>query len=200
MIKIKKEKMHRVKLISREISKNLISSFEKIDDSQIEKAIDEILKAGKIFVLGVGHSGLIGKILAMKLAHLGFSSHVVGDVTTPPLREGDLLIAISQSGETSIILTLVEKVKKLKGRILAVTSSPNSTLTKIAQISLIVPAKIEKVNFPVFALLGDEEHKNTSGALFGMNLFALFYGLVCELAERTGQSPKEIDSRHANIE
>jgi len=101
----------------------------------------------------------------MKLAHLGFSSYVIGDVTTPSLKEGDLLIAISQSGKTSTILTLVKKAKKLGG-----------------------------------SLLGDEEHKNTSGALFGMNIFALFYGLICELAARTGQSPQEIDSRHANIE
>ncbi len=192
--------MHPVKLISREIAKNLVSSFEKIDDNQIEKAVDEILKAKKIFVLGVGHSGLIGKILAMKLAHLGFSSYVVGYVTTPPLSESDLLIAISQSGETSTVVTLAQKAKKLKGRILAITSHPNSTLSEIAQISLIVPAKIEQINFPIFALLGDEEHKNTSGALFGINLFALFYGLICELAKRTGQSPKEIDLRHANIE
>jgi len=192
--------MHRAKAIAEEISRNLVYSLQKIDEQQIEKLIQEILRANKIFVLGIGHSGLIGKILAMKLAHLGFSSYVIGDVTTPSLKEGDLLIAISQSGKTSTILTLVKKAKKLGGRIAAVTSSSESPLAKFSDISVLIPARIEDIEFPVFSLLGDEEHKNTSGALFGMNIFALFYGLICELAARTGQSPQEIDSRHANIE
>jgi 6-phospho-3-hexuloisomerase len=192
--------MHRVKAVSREISRNMVRSLGEIDENRIEKVIDEILKAGKIFVLGVGHSGLIGKVLAMKLAHLGFSSHVVGEVTTPPLKRGDLLVAISQSGETSSVIALVRKVKNLGGRIVAVTSSPQSSLIELAHVSLVVPAKIEGIEFPVLSLLGDREHKNMSGALFGMNLFALFYGLVCELAAKTGQSPQKIDSRHANIE
>jgi len=192
--------MHRVKAISQEISKNMVHVLEGIDEIQIEKVIDEILKAKKIFVLGVGHSGLIGKVLAMKLAHLGFSSYVVGDVTTPSLKRGDLLLAISQSGETSTILTLVRKAKSLGGKVIAVTSSSQSTLSEHADLSLGVAARIEGIEFPVLSLLGDEEYKNMSGALFGMNIFALFYGLVCELVARTGQSPPNIDSRHANIE
>ena len=59
---------------------------------------------------------------------------------------------------------------------------------------------MEEVEFPVLSLLGDEKHRNMSGALFGMNLFVLFYGIVCELAVRTDQSPQKIDSRHANLE
>jgi len=192
--------MHRVKAISQEISKNMVHVLEEIDEIQIEKVIDEILKAKKIFVLGVGHSELIGKVLAMKLAHLGFSSYVVGDVTTPSLKRGDLLLAISQSGETSTILALVRKAKSLGGKVVAVTSSSQSTLSELADISLGVAARIEGIEFPVLSLLGDKEHKNMSGALFGMNIFILFYGLVCELVARTGQSPQKIDSRHANIE
>ena len=192
--------MLRVKDISKEVSQNVLRSLEKVDEERIEKVIDEILKVDKIFTLGIGQSGLIGKILAMKLAHLGFSSYVVGDVTTPSLEKNDLLIAISQSGETSTILTLVKKAKSAGGKVIAITSSPESTLSKIADISLVVPAKVEEVEFPVLSLLGDEKHKNMSGALFGMNLFVLFYGIICELAVRTDQSPQKIDSRHANLE
>lgn len=192
--------MHRVKDIAKEMSENMVYALERVSEDQIEKVLDAILKTSKIFVVGVGHSGLIGKILAMKLAHLGFSCWVVGDVTTPPLKEKDVLIAISQSGETSTILTLVKKAKSFGGKIIAVTSSPKSTLTRLADICLVIPAKVEKLEFPVLSFLGEEEHKNTSGALFGLNMFVLFYGLVCELAARTNQSPHQIDLRHANIE
>ena len=192
--------MHRVKRISREISANMMRCIEGIDEKKIDRVLDEILHAKRIFVLGMGHSGLIGRVLAMKLAHLGFSSHVVGDVTTPSLKEGDLLVVVSQSGETSTILTLARKARGLRGKVVGITCSPGSSLDELANASLIVAAKDEEGEFPVFSLLGDEKHKNTSGALFGMNIFALFYGIVCELAARRGQSPKRIDSRQANIE
>lgn len=192
--------MHKVKTISQEISTNMVRCLGEIDEKKIERVLDEILGAKRIFVLGMGHSGLIGKIFAMKLAHLGFSSHVVGDVTTPSLKRGDLLVAVSQSGETSTILILAKKAKSLGGKVVGVTSFAASTLGDLADTSLVVAARTEEGEFPVFSLLGDEEHKNMSGALFGINIFALFYGLVCELAARTGQSPERIDSRHANIE
>ena len=136
----------------------------------------------------------------MKLTQLGFSCHVVGDVTTPSLQRDDLLVVISQSGETSSLMTLVNKAKNLGGRVLAVTSSADSTLGNLADMSLVVPDRSKVVEFPVLSLLGDKKHKNMSSALFAMNIFALFYGLVCELAARLSQSPQEIDSRHANIE
>ncbi len=192
--------MQRAKAIFEEITKNMIYSLREIDEVQIEKIVDSILTSKKIFVLGKGQSGLMGKILAMKLAHLGFISHVVGDVTAPPLEKDDLLVAISQSGETSSIVTLVKKAKDLGGRIIGITSYPDSTLGQLAHIVLKIPGKMKKVEFPVFSLLGDEKHKNMSGALFAANVFAVFYGIVCELVAKTGQSPQEIDSRHANLE
>lgn len=192
--------MQKVKAISREIVENIGSSFERIDTSKINSALDAILASDKVLILGKGQSGLMGKVLAMKLAHLGFSSHVVGEVTTPPLKKGDLLVAISQSGETSGILNLVEKAKNVGGRIMGVTSYSDSTLSRLADVNLLIPGKIEDVQFPVLSILGDEKHKNMSGALFAVNTFVLFYGIICELAARTGQSPAEIDSRHANLE
>ena len=119
--------MSRVKDISKEVSQNVLHSLAEVNEDKIEKIIDGILKVDKIFTLGIGQSGLIGKILAMKLANLGFSSYVVGDVTTPSLGKNDLLIAISQSGETSTILTLVKKAKSAGGKVIAITSSPEST-------------------------------------------------------------------------
>jgi len=192
--------MHRVKVVSEEFAKNLVYSLKGVDENQVDKVIDKVIKAKKVFILGTGHSGLIGKILAMKLTQLGFFSYVVGEVTTPAMMKGDLLISISQSGETSTILTLTKKAKALGGEVVAVTSSYESSLSKFADIVLVVPAKVEDVNFPILSLLGDEKHKNMSGALFGMNVFALFYGLICELVVRTNQSPERIDSRHANLQ
>jgi len=192
--------MGKVKKVAKEILQNASWSIEQLKEKDIKGMVDILLKAKKIFLLGVGHSGLIGKIFAMKLVHLGFDSYVVGDVTTPALNFEDVMVAISQSGETSTILTLCRKAKKLGGKIIAITSSPKSTLSKLADHTVLIRAKSKNIDFVNFSLLGDEEHKNMSGALFGLNIYLFFYGLVCELAKIAGQTPKEIDSRHANIE
>ena len=192
--------MEKVKKVTKEMLQNATWSTEQLNEKDIEGMVDTLLKAKKIFVLGVGHSGLIGKVFAMKLAHLGFNSYVVGDVTTPGLKEGDVMVAISQSGETSTILTLCRKAKELGGKIIAITSSPKSTLSKLANHTVLIRAKSKNIDFANFSLLGDEAHKNMSGALFGLNIYLFFYGLICELADVTGQTPRQIDSRHANIE
>jgi len=124
----------------------------------------------------------------------------VGDVTTPALNSGDVMVAISQSGETPTIITLCQKAKKLGGKIMAITSSPKSILSKLADYTVVIRAKSKDIDFANFSSLGDEEHKNMSGALFGLNIYLFFYGLICKLAKIRGQTPQQIDARHANVE
>ncbi len=192
--------MEKVKKVVKEMLHNATWSVEQLNEEDMKGIIDIFPKAKKIFVLGVGHSGLIGKVFAMKLAHLGFNSYVVGDVTTPALNSGDVMVAISQSGETPTIITLCQKAKKLGGKIIAITSSPKSTLSKLADHSVFIRAKSKDIDFANFSSLGDGEHKNMSGALFGLNIYLFFYGLICKLAKIAGQTPQQIDARHANIE
>jgi len=192
--------MQNIKKVAKEMCDNAIFVFENLDKGKIEETLNTILNAQKIFVLGAGQSGLVGKILAMKLSHLGFSSFAVGEVITPPFGEKDILIAISRSGKTSSVVNLAQKAKSLGGKVVAITSSPSSTLAKLSDICVLLPAKSEKSKFKILALIGDEKYKNLSGALFGFNLFILSYGVVCELIKRTGQSSSQIDLRHANLE
>jgi len=192
--------MEKIKKVAKEMLQNATWGIEQLNEKDIEEMVDILLKAKKIFVLGIGHSGLIGKIFAMKLAHLGFNCYVVGDAMTPALSSGDAVVAISQSGKTSTIVTLCQKTKKLGGKIIAITTSPESTLSKLADCTVFIGAKSRNIDFTNFSLLGDETHSNISGALFGLNIYLFFYGLICKLIGSTGQTPKQIDSRHANIE
>ncbi len=188
-----KKTMEEMALNAIEISKNLSGKDARIME-------DLLLKAGKIYTMGVGHSGLMGKIFAMKLMHLGLASYVVGDVTTPGLREGDIVVAISQSGETTSVVALSKKAKKLGGKVIAITAGPQSSLGRMADHIVKIEAKAPGKKFPALSALGDEEHANLSGALFGINTFLFFYGLICDLVVRTKQNPSEIDSCHANLE
>lgn len=192
--------MERIRKVMEEMASNAIEISKSLSDKNTEIVEGLLLNAGKIHSIGVGHSGLIGKVFAMKLMQLGFASYVVGDVTTPGLREGDVVVAISQSGETTSVVALSKKAKKLGAKVIAITAFAQSSLGGIADHTVKIEAKAPNKKFPTLSALGDEEHANLSGALFGVNVFLFFYGLICDLVVRTKQTPSEIDSRHANVE
>ena len=75
---------------------------------------------------GAGRSLLMLKALAMRTIHIGLKVHVVGDVVTPALKNGDLLFLASASGETASLVNVATKAKQLGGTIVALlTISPS---------------------------------------------------------------------------
>ncbi len=63
------------------------------EEENFEKLAAALDSAPQIFVTAAGRSLLMVKAFAMRLMHLGYPVHVTGDVTTPALRKGDLLLA-----------------------------------------------------------------------------------------------------------
>jgi 6-phospho-3-hexuloisomerase len=183
-----------------EFSKNAEGVFDAVDEQELEEVIEAILGAKKIYVLGIGHSGFLGRIFAMKLNHVGLRAYSVFDEINPPFDRDDLFIAISQSGETRTITTLAEKAKKLGGRVLGVTSARKSTLSSLADAQLTIEKVDEHVSFEALGRIGDLQNQNFLGALFGFNIFILFYAVIIMLAERLGESADTINARHANLQ
>lgn len=103
---------------------------------------------GKTIVSGMGKSGHIGSKIAATLAstgtpaffvHPGEASH--GDLGM--LSVEDVVIAISNSGETAEILTIVPVIKRLGIKLIAMTGNPSSTLAKLADAHLCVKVEHE---------------------------------------------------------
>jgi len=121
---------------------------ERLDDS-FTKACDLILSCkGRIVVTGMGKSGHIGNKIAATLAstgtpaffmHSGEASH--GDLGM--ITSDDLVIALSNSGETSEITLLLPLLKRLGIPLLALTGKPASTLARSADIHLDVSVSRE---------------------------------------------------------
>ena len=121
---------------------------ERLDDN-FTKACDLILKCrGRIVVTGMGKSGHIGNKIAATLAstgtpaffmHSGEASH--GDLGM--ITADDLVIALSNSGETSEITLLLPLLKRLGIPLLALTGKPASTLARSADIHLDVSVSRE---------------------------------------------------------
>jgi len=183
-----------------EFSSNAKDVFAKIDEADIKKCAALILEAKKIYVLGIGHSGMFGRILSMKLNHVGLEAYTVFDEINPPFENEDLFIAISQSGETKTIIALAEKAKTIGGKVLGVTSEGDSTLGRLSEAILKIEKVSDNVSFSALSAIGDKKNQNLLGCLFGFNIYLLFYALVIMLASQLRETPESINSRHANLQ
>jgi arabinose-5-phosphate isomerase len=106
------------------------------------QACDLILhNKDKVVVMGMGKSGHIGNKLAATLASTGTSAFFVhpgeaahGDLGM--IEAGDIVIAISNSGESHEILSLFPVLKRLNIRIISMTGNPQSNMAKLADVHL----------------------------------------------------------------
>ena len=190
----------RHKKILDEFYQNAKGVFDRIGDNTLQDIVSLILDAEQIYVLGIGHSGMFGRILSMKLNHVGLKAFTICDEINPPFTENDLLIAISQSGGTATVVAIAEKAKKLGGRVLGVTSNENSALGRISDGLLKIDRHADDVSFEGLAPIGDKKNQNLLGVLFGFNIYILFYTLVIELAIKRDETPDSINVRHANLQ
>ncbi len=119
----------------------LSDCLSKIDHAQFETAVSEIINSRRIALYGVGREGLQIKGLAMRLFHLGLRSAVVGDMTTPPVAKGDLLVVSAGPGNFSTVSALIGVAKDAGARVLVVTAQPSGGAAEQADTVLHVPAQ-----------------------------------------------------------
>jgi 6-phospho-3-hexuloisomerase len=168
-----------------------------IRDDQAEALVTEILGANRIFLTGAGRSLLAVRGCAMRLMQMGLTSYVVGETTTPSIREGDLLLAVSGSGETSGICAAARKAKNLGAKLALVTIVPTSTLGQLADAVLVIPAKSTKVT-----AIDAKDTVHLGGSLFEQCAFITLDCMINLVAEGMGlDNPnKTLMENHANLE
>ncbi|MBF4256387.1 arabinose-5-phosphate isomerase KdsD [Vibrio anguillarum] len=120
-----------------------LQQLEQYFDDSFCQACEMIIANdhGKVVVMGMGKSGHIGKKIAATLASTGTSAFFVhpgeaahGDLGM--IERGDIVIAISNSGESSEILSLFTVLKRLNIRIISMTGNPSSNMAKLADLHL----------------------------------------------------------------
>lgn len=117
---------------------------ERMDEKSFTKACQLILESeGKVIVTGVGKSGHIGSKIASTLASTGTPSFFVhpGEAAHGDLgmfEDKDIVLAISHSGESPEIQTIIPMIKRKGMKIISLTGQANSTLAQLADINLSV--------------------------------------------------------------
>jgi len=120
----------------------------RLDDSFIAACQLCLEIAGRVVVTGMGKSGHIGGKIAATLASTGTPAFFVhpaeashGDLGM--ITKHDLLLAISYSGETPEVVTILPLVKRMGAKLICVTGKPESTLARVADVHLDVSVSEE---------------------------------------------------------
>jgi arabinose-5-phosphate isomerase len=126
----------------------ILGLVAKLDD-RFARAV-ELLRgcAGRVIVTGMGKSGLIGRKIAATLASTGTPSHflhpaegVHGDLGM--VARGDVVLALSNSGETDEVLAILPPLKRLGVPIVLMTGNAGSTLARQCEVVLDVSVREE---------------------------------------------------------
>lgn len=83
-----------------DITVKLKDASVQVPEGRIDRFIGAVDIHKRIFVYGTRRSGLMSKVLTMRLTQVGHQSYVVGEITTPSAGERDLLTVTSASGKT----------------------------------------------------------------------------------------------------
>ncbi len=111
-------------------------------DKQFDKAVETILlSSGRVIVMGMGKPGLIGRKISATFASLGTPSlflhpaeAIHGDLGM--VLKGDVVVALSNSGESDEIVKLIPVIKKIGAKMIAITGNKKSTLAGYSDVVL----------------------------------------------------------------
>jgi arabinose-5-phosphate isomerase len=111
-------------------------------DGRFERAVDLLFDCrGRAIVTGMGKSGLICRKIAATFSSTGTSAWFLhpaeaihGDLGA--IREEDVVLALSHSGETDELIRLLESIRRIGARLIALTGDPRSTLGRAADVTL----------------------------------------------------------------
>lgn len=177
-----------------EIAKELQRSAALIADAEAGTLADLLLQANRVFVVGAGRSGLMGRAFAMRLMHTGISAYVVGETITPGIDQGDVLIVGTGSGETRSLIPMAQQAKSLGASLVAVTIAPESTIGRLADTVVKLPGS------PKAQASGSSTSIQPMASLFEQTLLIFYDAVILSLMDRQGQDADRMYGRHANLE
>src|SRR5271157_466086 len=120
---------------------DLSAVFEAMPDDALDGLVDEIVKAKRIVVFGLGREGLQMRGFAMRLFHMGRNVAVWGDMTTPEVGPGDLFFVSAGPGDLATARALVEVARKAGTRTALITAQPKGDLATRVDVVTVIPAQ-----------------------------------------------------------
>jgi 6-phospho-3-hexuloisomerase len=155
----------------------------------LAEAVDAIDQARRVFVTGAGRSLLFVKSTAMALMQLGRPVYATGEVATPSIGPGDVLLVASSSGATKSVLLFVEQARQAGARVIAITSEPASPIGSLAALIVVMADGSDPDATPW-----------RTGSFFELALGLLGDVIVERVAARQDATAVIVQEHHANLE
>lgn len=160
------------------------------DESYDVKLVQRLDGAKRIFIAGAGRSKLVGNFFAMRLVHSGYDVSVVGEIVTPSIKNGDLLIIISGSGETEQLIAFTKSAKKIGANIILISAKSSSTIGDLADA--------------VFQIGNSEQYGKVlgmpMGTVFELSTLLFLEATISHVIHEKGIPEEIMRERHANLE
>lgn len=154
---------------------------------EIADAVAILTSAKKLFVYGVGRSGLAARAFAMRMVQLGLDCFFIGETITPVVSDGDAVLIVSNTGSTMSAIQVANIARRVGARVISVTGHPTSKLAHASNVVLV----LEEPN--------DSERSRLAplGTLFEDATMLLLDGIVAQVMEKLGQTEADMRGRHA---
>ncbi len=164
----------------------VLKMLEGSKDQDVPKAVTMITEAKKIFVYGVGRSGLISRAFAMRLVQLGLKVYFIGETITPIVEEGDLVIIVSNTGATMSAIQTANIARRVGANVITITGNPLSKLAHASNLVVCIQ-DIRTTDTAKYAPLG---------TLFEVTTLILLDSIVSMVMEKLGESEGSMRGRH----
>lgn len=166
-----------------------------IDSQSSWKMVKAIRSAKRIYIAGVGRSGLVVKAFGQRLMHIGRDVHLADEITAPGISPKDLLICCSGTGRTQMTVYMARKARSIGARVCSLTADTHSPLAELSDVVVQIPAPLE------------HRHKRKgiktiqpARSLFEQSMFLFLEAVVLTLMEKLQISRETLEERHANLE
>ncbi len=131
-------------------SDTIKGTFDALDISELEKAIEVLATANRIYFYGIGGSGGIARIAHHLFLKAGIFSTVYDDgymqaVSAALLQKGDVVVGISHAGSTKDVVEALAIAKSTGASTIAITGNEDSEIIKVADIKLVTSFKEEPI-------------------------------------------------------
>lgn len=165
-----------------------------VDVDAANKLVEDILVADDVFLTGVGRVMMSLQAFCKRLTHLGINAHCVGDITEPAIKENDLLIVGSGSGESIVPVAIAKKAKEFNAKTVHIGSNPNGSISQYVDYMVRIPVRT-KLYFE-----DEVDSQQIMTSLFEQALL-----ILCDVIAKIIVDVRNIDLRelwqyHANLE
>lgn len=166
---------------------NILNVTDKTKGKQL---LDMVEQAGRTFIGGAGRSLLVSRFFAMRLMHAGYTINMIGEVVTPAIKAGDLLILVSGSGGTETLLPFVKKAKSVGAKLVVISMKKSSPMADAADLVIQIG---QDNSFPL-------TKEMPMGSQFELSTLIFLEGVISELIYAKNLTEEGMRANHANLE